>query len=105
MELKNMELPKIKNEEKIECCSPERPRYPWGLNIRLENEVIERLGIEDMPEVGEEIMIVAKAKVESVSVHENSDKTKNRSISIQITDMAVEQEKKVDVEKALYGKK
>lgn len=106
MELKSMELPK--NEMKVAQAiesSDNGPRYPWGLNIRLENAVIDKLGMAELPTVGDVVMITAKAKIQSVSVNENSDKEKNKSVEIQITDMAIEQEKKIDVEKALYGKK
>lgn len=107
MELKSMILPKMKQqEETIKSPSNKGPRYPYGLNIRLENETIDKLGIDSMPSVGEELMVLAKAKVESVSVNEQSSGEKYRTISLQITDMAVEAtKKKVDIEKQLYGEK
>ena len=102
MEMKSMKMTKYESTEAVSPQKIEGPRYPYGLNLRLENESIERLGIESLPKVGDEVMIIAKAKVESVSMSENSDKTKNRCVSLQITDMCIEDEE-IDVKKSLYG--
>ena len=106
MEMKSMELPKSEMKETA-IAQPENsgPRYPWGLNLRLENAVIDKLGMTELPAVGDVVMIVAKAKIESVSVNENSEKEKNKSVGVQITEMAIEPEKKIDIEKSMYGKK
>ena len=106
MEMKNMMIPKGKQETIVAEAVKESPRYPYGLNLRLENEAIDKLGIKEMPEVGEEVMVMAKAKVESCSMNEQSDGKKYRTISLQITDMMLHDvEEKMDHAKALYGEK
>ncbi len=68
-------------------------KYPYGLEINLEDESIKKLGIDmQNTRAGDMITIVCKADVTSLSQRENMSKTgkskTNDSISLQITDMA-----------------
>ena len=68
------------------------PSYPWGLRLELDNETIEKLGIA-LPEVGKNLMVIARVKVESVSSSENTENGRpklRRSASLQITEMCIE---------------
>ena len=64
----------------------EKPEYPWGLSITLEKEDMDKLGMA-MPKVGDEVHIVAKAKVSSTNMSEGEDGT-YASVGLQLTDMA-----------------
>jgi hypothetical protein len=64
------------------------PRYPWGLCIQLDNDSLEKLGL-DLPEVGEEMTLTATVKVTSVSSNETEGSNPSKSVSLQITDMAL----------------
>ena len=101
MDMVNMKMTRKESKE-MAVPSEIKQEYPWGLNIGLENDVLDKLGMDTLPKVGDIVKIEAIAKVESVSMSENSDKTKNRRVQIQITDMCIESEE-IDVKKSLYG--
>jgi hypothetical protein len=71
----------------------DRPVYPWGLELTLENESIKKLDIDiQNTSAGDMVHLVCKAKVTSVSQRQRED-TKtgksetNDSLSLQVTDM------------------
>lgn len=106
MELKNMKMSK---EQMKECCEPtamtDRPEYPYGLCIRLDEESIKKLGITDLPEAGQSVMIMARASVDSVSQRDTQNDGKYRDLSLQITDMSIAMEpEKKDPAETLYSK-
>ena len=47
--------------------------YPWGLAITLEDEELTKLGITELPSVGDELNLTAIAKVTSVNQSLNQD--------------------------------
>lgn len=65
------------------------PKFPWGLCIDLDDEVLAKLGITELPKVGSVFVIEAQAKVTSMNESEQLDGDKEGRISLQITDMAV----------------
>lgn len=104
MELISMKMSK---KEKTEMSSPpsplEMPSYPYGLNISLNDESIEKLGIKEMPEPGTKVMVTAMADVVSCSMSEN-EKGKDRRMELQITDMGIMQGSKKNTSDILYSK-
>lgn len=80
---------KAREKKYEESALVDRPEYPWGLQLRLDEEAIAKLGI-DLPEVGKDLMIVARVNVTSVSSHDSATGGKNRGIELQITDMCLE---------------
>lgn len=84
---------KLSDEEKKEMSEPTAlanlPEYGWGTRIELNDEQIANLGMPALPKVGEFMMIQARVKVMSVSQYDRADQDSERSISLQITDMAV----------------
>lgn len=110
MNLKSMKITKEEAKSMMEPCSPDKdaPRYPWGLNIRLDDEAMSKLGLESLPKVGSKMVLMALVNVESISERDSQDGGKRQDMSIQITDMALEPhvEKKGEKEMAqsLYGK-
>lgn len=81
-----------KAEAKAEMSGPPRvsdaPRYPYGSCIRLEGDVIEKLGLDKL-EVGARVTIEAEGIVEMYSEEERQGKEPERRASIQITDLAI----------------
>ena len=55
--------PAEQREEANESSTPENPKYPWGLQIRLEREEIVKLGLTELPDFGDEVQIMATARV------------------------------------------
>lgn len=74
------------------CCSvaAERPAYPWGLEVTLDNESLDKLKLDPLPEAGETLMLLAKVRVSRVSSNDTADGEKSRSVGLQITDLALE---------------
>lgn len=102
--LVNMKLdPKDKDRRYADSVATESPLYPWGLNLTLDNDVIEKLGTGQLPDVGGEVMVYAKAKVTSASTHESTE-GKNRNVQLQITDLCIEDGGGKKAEDVLYSK-
>jgi hypothetical protein len=75
-------------------CAPaeaSKPRYPYGLCISLDQESLNKLGLEPNCSVGDMLHIFAMAKVTSVS-QRDTDKGADCRIELQITHMGVEDE-------------
>lgn len=91
--LVNMKIDPEKEKAKYAEASSTLPqqRYPYGLCLHLDDEVVAKLGLSKLPEVGKPIMLVAKVDVSSVSSNEyttEGGKVETReSMSLQITDM------------------
>lgn len=77
------------------------PAYPYGLCISLDEETLEKLGLDgDLPDVGEMVHLVCMAKVTSArqdeSVAADGSKKISRRVELQITHMAAEDEDRED---------
>jgi hypothetical protein len=86
--LHRTEEDKKKHEEKMKDLIDAKPdglEYPPGCCICLTDEVLEKLGIEEMPDIGDEIHLCITGKVTGVS----SDKM-GRRIELQCTEMQTE---------------
>ena len=94
LKLKSMKMKaKDKKADMGEIEEYKEPEYPWGLSIELRDGAIKDLGISGM-KAGDEVSIVAKATVRSVSsseVEAGKGTISRENMSLQITDMAVEQ--------------
>ncbi len=102
--MKNMKISKADMEEKSEPQSVDSPQYPYGLKIYLDNDMLEKLGISQLPQVGASLVLSAKCEVCEVGQYDSKDGGKNQTMSIQITDMALEAPAaKESAEKVLYG--
>lgn len=77
----------------------EKPVYPYGTCLYLEEDVLAALGLDKMPSVGTEIPVTAIAKVTGTSEREFEGGTR-KHLDLQITSMgfgtdAAEQVKKL----------
>jgi len=87
--LTDMKLPKRSKDKgcEVACDSPDEPRYPYGLEISLDNDAIKQLGIE-LPEAGEQFIVLGVGPVTRVSQTDNK-RGKDRSLSIQLQKIEV----------------
>lgn len=100
--MKNMKMSKSETK-KMESPEVDKPQYPYGLKMNLDNETIEKLGMKTMPEMGKAMMLMAMVTV--TDMHESKSEGSNyRSLGLQITDMSIEDEKE-SLEKRLYPEK
>lgn len=80
--------------DKADMCVPmDSPQdlYPYGLCLSLDEESLEKLNLDDAPDVGDSILMMCVARVTSASKRETNEGTKSR-IELQITDIAIEGE-------------
>ena len=90
--LVSMKRPAKADKGAAEATSPQpaQEQYGWGLQLRLENFELDKLGMA-LPKVGTKVTITASAEV--VSVHESVSKGNkgDRGVQLQITDLAIGQ--------------
>lgn len=85
------------------AIAADAPAYPWGLNLTLDNETLEKLKLEALPEAGEQLLLVAKVKVTGTSSNDSTDGGKRQTVNLQITDMCLEDGgEKVEASEKLY---
>lgn len=71
----------------------DQPAYPWGLEVSLNKDSIDKLGIDvENISAGDDVFFFAKAKVSRVSFNENIDsmtgkKQADGDVSLQIEKM------------------
>ena len=63
--------------------------FPHGLRVNLDPRVVEKLGIDRMPVVGQIMKLHAVVEVVEVSIDRSSNGGRDKSMSLQITDMAL----------------
>ena len=69
-------------------ATPDLRQYPWGLEIRLEDEELTKLGVQ-MPAIGDEWHMVCTACVTAVSESRMASGESERCVTLQIEMMAV----------------
>jgi hypothetical protein len=72
-------------------CIAEADKYPWGLSITLTEAEIEKLDLDENPDVGDIVHLFALAKVISVSKEDKEDGSRIR-VGLQITHLGLENE-------------
>lgn len=88
--MKLMNMKQEPNSKPMDCCAmPDKPAYPYGLKIRLEEADLKKLGIKELPEVGQTVKIEAVAEICDVSYNESNLYGENRCIVVQITDLGL----------------
>lgn len=107
--MKNMKMTASEKKDTVELgpstISSKGPDYPWGLNINLDSGSMDKLDIDDLPEVGEKMVLNAIVEVVSVSANANKER-ESRNISLQITDMDLSPaKKKRAADEVMYGGK
>lgn len=87
----SMKLTKAEmKEEKAETSMPYSSEYPWGLQISLDESSLKKLGITKLPGVGDQLSFDIQCKVTSVSANDSEETGERQNVSMQITDMCVE---------------
>ena len=106
MKFVSMEMTKAERKKEstnnmpaIDGAQNSGPRYPYGLELSLEKSSIEKLGLDfNKTSVGDEIDISCKGRVTRLSSNERSGGGPEKSMSIQITDMAIDPSDELDWE-------
>lgn len=108
--MKNMKLQPIAKAEPgcipvADCDREEGPKYPYGLQITLNEDSLKALGITELPKVGEKMKIEGFVEVCNTSQYEESSGHSSRSLGLQITDLDLSKEKaKKPSKEVMYDK-
>lgn len=88
------EIAKHKEQSEKYCAMPgdyKGPKYPWGLELRLETSSLEKLGKAATDfKVGTEIPMNAIVRVTSVSSNETEDGGKSECVCLVVQQMDIE---------------
>lgn len=66
------------------------PKYPWGLQINLNEDSLEKLGVTALPATGTEVTLVAKATVTGTSENQTEGEGTRSNMTLQITDLQLD---------------
>ena len=93
MALKDMALTEAEAKEE-ECCAPSHdgdghsgPKYPYGLTVYLDDTVLSKLGLTQLPAVGTQLTLTAAVTVKAVDLRQRAGKEDENSVDLQITAM------------------
>ncbi|TDY26300.1 hypothetical protein B0G81_6810 [Paraburkholderia sp. BL6665CI2N2] len=103
--MERTEAEKKAAEDRWKEQADEGPDYPYGLCISLGSDELAKLGIKDLPSIGAEMSLTATVKVTSVSSSESERGDGYKSVSLQITQMALDDGKGPSAAEKLYGAK
>lgn len=102
-----MKSMRLSDEEKKDMASPkpisEHEEYPYGLSIHIDDETFSKLEMKETPKVGDIVMVLSKCTVKEVRKEMNNE-INNTSMTLQITDMELREEKEeTDKATEFYG--
>lgn len=90
---------KAQAEQYTKPSPDNEPQYPWGLQIRLEDDSLTKLGIKTLPDVGGEFHLTVVATVQSATESKMASGRVDRCVCLQITMMEVDLEESAKDEK------
>ncbi len=104
MAMVSMKMDAEEAKEATQPAAKDAPEYPYGLELRLDDKALAKLGITQPPAVGTGLTITAKVTVVSASAYQTQGGEPETSSCWQITDMAVSGAQNAgDKAAALYG--
>lgn len=107
MKLVSMKLDPKEQKQEASDLAFEKPLYPYGLSISLDDEALKKLGITELPDVDDRMTLTARVCVTNVGDYA-SQSGSNKSVSLQIEAMdlsdAVEADDAKDPADTLYKK-
>jgi len=93
MSMQDLKITKKEAEKANKLVSPyeDAERYPYSTRITLDKDILEKLGIKTLPNVGSALMFEAKAKVIG-SRQSATQGSESRSVELQITHIDLDAE-------------
>lgn len=64
-------------------------KFPYGLQIHLDHDMLKKLGVKGMHKVGSHVHITAKARVHSTEERKTGDGNVSRNMQLQIEHLAL----------------
>lgn len=88
-DLIDLKRTKAEKKEAIKCPTiGSTSDYPYGLELRLGSDELEKLGMKELPAVGEEYTLTAHCVVTDVSQHSDQSGDDRRNVTVQVQKMA-----------------
>ncbi|MGH8259250.1 MAG: capsid staple protein [Steroidobacteraceae bacterium] len=90
--MKLTDLKRTKADQKAQSKGPSvQPEpYPYGTRISLGEDELGKLGVEELPKVGQKMHLRAHAVVHSTSSDEGAGGKRHRRLELQVQKMALE---------------
>lgn len=85
----SMELEKSDAEAMYGADMSEQPKYPYGLQLSLDEGLLAKLGLRELPAVGTDMKLVAEVEICSVSSYEAKDGSPDQRVCLQIEAMSL----------------
>jgi hypothetical protein len=94
---------KITSGGEVYASAPSAPAYPYGLQLRLDTECLERLGFDVSDySVGDELMLTARVEICETGAYESIVGGESQNLTLQVTAMNLGTAPKKDPASALY---
>ena len=87
--MKSMKMSEEERAEYQDAVMAPQPVYPWGLQITLDDDALEKLGIKKLPGLDQVLEIRCKAQVTGLHARKESNEEDDQCLNLQITDMEV----------------
>ncbi len=90
-----MKLVDMKQEpekpKSADACMPcgDKPAYPYGLQINLDEKSLAKLGIKKLPDVGGYMTLTATVQICDVRINDSASYGESRNLGLQITEMSL----------------
>lgn len=102
--LKSLLITSGEKRENSVMSLEDKPSYPYGLKIHLDEETVKKLGISEAPEVGKKVQLMAIGEVVSVEKQEGRGDDHSFSMSVQLQDVDLQPSSRdQEVSNTLYG--
>ena len=95
----DLKLSRKEMKDEAAEVSPAQSQYSWGLQIRLEKEELDKLGVKTLPAVHDEWHFLAVADVTSVSTQKTAAGDEDSCVCLQIKMMQIVQNEPASMEK------
>ncbi len=104
MAMVSMKMDKEEAKEMSQPVESDAPQYPYGLELRLDDKALAKLGMTQPPAVGTSMTITARVVVTTASSYQTQGGEAESSSCWQITDMEVGADQaKPSAATSLYG--
>ena len=88
MSLTNMRMSKKDAKAEVGLVEDKGPRFPHGLTLHLNDDVLEKLGFSKLPSVGDKVIVIGVGVISSASEHRRQNGV-DRDVSIQLQQLEV----------------
>lgn len=101
MALTNLRMSSSEQGENL--LHADNPDYPWGTQVTLDPDVLNRLNLDGLPKIGDVMPLQAQVEVIGINQVESRDGKQGYELRLQITDMNLGGNDEQDRAQAMFG--